>query len=734
MSDQRKEKTPPEDAASEDGKNGFDRVPLRIHPRVFESLGTNLVTDDVVAVVELVKNSYDAFARNVQLNFDSNGTFGRYLEIKDDGCGMTRDVLEQVWCLVATPFKAENPLVKSGKSQRRVSGEKGLGRLSALRLGKRLRMLTQAKDSPCWEVDIDWSALRREDSLEESFANCRKYPGESPFSKTGSGTCLTICDLNSPWEENHLSDLRNGLGRLRSPFAQFDEFNISLASREGLFSIEINIDPPEFLEKPKYLIRGDVDENGDLRAEYEFAPLSSAGTPRKKTVYETWRNIRSARSNRGELELSSLGKARCGPFDFEIRAWDISAADTEEIAGRFNLGKSQIRKAIRAHKGISIYRDGILVLPKSDKTRDWLGLDLRRISRVGTRLSTNQIVGYVSISAEGNPEIRDTSDRERLVSCAEVSEFEAIVATAVALLENERDRDRRDPARERQKTKSLFERLSANDLLDEVSRILERERDPSKVIASVEKHLRNLEETKLILQDRFVNYSRLATIGAIASMLTHEIRNRTTVIGSFLNSFKAGPDSLNGKLDRKYDRATRAVKALEHLSDKFLPLASRGFSRGDPRGSIVEEQIRECVEIRKNVMEKRNIKCSVPKSRTPVAVDPGELDAIILNLLQNSEYWLGRSDCRKEIDFRLDRIDGGRRVRVSVHDTGPGIDEDDIERIFWPGVTGKPDGTGMGLTVAAELVAAYGGDMSTIYPGIRGGASFTFDLPSQNQN
>ena len=129
-------------------------------------------------------------------------------------------------------------------------------------------------------------------------------------------------------------------------------------------------------------------------------------------------------------------------------------------------------------------------------------------------------------------------------------------------------------------------------------------------------------------------------------------------------------------------------------------------------------------------MKKKNIKCKMPRSRTLVAVDPGELDAIILNLLTNSEYWLNKSPKdEREIEFRLDRINGGKRVCVSVHDTGPGIDDDDVEKIFWPGVTSKPDGIGMGLTVVSELVTAYGGDVATIHPGERGGASFAFDLP-----
>ena len=371
--------------------------------------------------------------------------------------------------MVATPFKAKNPLAAGAGRKRRVVGEKGLGRLSTLRLGKKLHMLTQAKNSPCWEVSIDWSAFGKSDSLSESFADIRKYPGEPPFSETGSGTRLTIHDMSARWEENKMSDLRNNLSRLLSPFAQADEFNISLERAELLFP-EMKIEAPEFLENPKYLIRGRVDEKGDVRAEYRFTPVSSANPAREKTVYETWRNIYGSRNNRGGLEYSSPERASCGPFDFEIRAWDLSADDTGEIAGRFGIKRNQIRKAISAHKGLSIYRDGVLVLPKSDKNRDWLGLDLRRVSRIGTRLSTNQILGYVSISAERNPEIRDTSDRERLISCPEVAEFEAIAATAVALLETERDKDRGD--RKKQKLESLFEKLSAKDLLDKVSRLL----------------------------------------------------------------------------------------------------------------------------------------------------------------------------------------------------------------------------------------------------------------------
>src|SRR5207245_10582605 len=107
--------------------------------------------------------------------------------------------------------------------------------------------------------------------------------------------------------------------------------------------------------------------------------------------------------------------------------------------------------------------DGILVLPKSDERRDWLGLDLRRISRVGSRLSTSQIVGYVSISKAENPLIEDTSDREDLARNSAVLAFEEILQAVVSELEGQRDEDRLKPS-DQVKLQTLLDDVSANDL------------------------------------------------------------------------------------------------------------------------------------------------------------------------------------------------------------------------------------------------------------------------------
>ncbi len=711
-------------------KDGFEPIPFRMHPRVFAALGADLVTNDVVAVIELVKNSYDAFAHNVWLRFRDDPSLGIVLEIEDDGDGMTRDIIEDVWCVVATPFKKENPETKRGKKVRRVAGEKGLGRLSVARLGESIHMLTRAPGAPCWEVEVNWSDISKGEDLSRSFATCRQYSEDPPFRK--SGTRLRILGLKVPWDENRIFDLEENLARLLSPFSDLGEFNIFLSGFEDAQSEEeeVKIEFPEFLSKPKYRIRGSVDKTGNVKGTYRFSDIVDDTTREKKVNY-TWERIYDGILSR-EKPLRfpySSDKANCGPFSFEIRSWDIASDDTQEIAERFEFKKSQVRKAIRAHKGISVYRDGVLVLPKSDNARDWMGLDLRRVSKVGTRLSTSQLVGYVSISAEANPQIEDTSDRERLASCIEVAEFEKILIAIVALLENERDADRIKPDLEKPMD-DLFAGLSAEDLVAEVIALSDEGADVSEAVPLLHAFNTSLDFARKTIQERFVYYSRLATVGTIAQMLVHEIRNRTTAFGSFLEFVKSrfGPFK-DRSIDEEYRCTDNAVNALERLADTFAPLASRTFKRRK-RYSILEEQIRECLMLCRGDIEKKNIRCRVPDSETLVAADPGELDAIILNLITNAVYWLGDVPKEnRELELRLTSISSGDRVRVWIHDTGPGLDADDVEKIFWPGVTRKPEGIGMGLTVASELVAAYGGRMFTKYPGTKGGASFAFDLP-----
>ena len=84
---------------------------MQFHPRAFAAFGSELVTNDTVAVTELVKNCYDAFAFSVEVEF-GNDADGQYIKISDDGLGMTKDVIKNSWAVIATPYKKRNPVIK----------------------------------------------------------------------------------------------------------------------------------------------------------------------------------------------------------------------------------------------------------------------------------------------------------------------------------------------------------------------------------------------------------------------------------------------------------------------------------------------------------------------------------------------------------------------------------------------------------------------------------------------
>lgn len=708
----------------QNGGNEPTRVAFRFHPRALAALGRDLVTNDVVAVMELVKNSYDAMATHVDVRIQSGDQdpAGPCIEVTDDGLGMDHDAIMDVWSVIATPFRQRRPVSTIGRRARSVTGEKGLGRLSAARLGRTLDVITRTPDGPVLRFSLDWEEMQGVDDLADAAFEVSRLTPEA-FSGE-HGTRLRIGSLRSTWHENAIDDLRRGLARLVSPFATAEDFSVSLHVTGREEETALQITAPQFMSEPKYAIAGHVDADGTIHARYRYRPVAGRDG-REREHREEW----SATLSQAERAALDERRPDCGAFEFEIRAWDLDKEDTRDIAEHFGEMRSHIRRAISSQQGISVYRDDILVLPKSEGTRDWLGLDLRRVSRLGTRLSTSQLVGNVRITRADNPGIVDTSDREGLVSNPAAVAFQLLILRIVRLLEVDRHSDRLEEM-ETGTAKDLFAHLTTKPLLGTLEGIREAGGDMTEAIKATRDFGRELDRSRAAIERRFGYYNRLAVIGTIAQMIVHEIRNRTTVIGYGLDKAGQFVEQLGDKIaQRAAKMAEQSVTSLEALADRFSPLASRGYRPGR-RLSVVEDSIERCLAMQERVLRSNRIKVEAPSGTlTRVGIDPGELDTIILNLVLNAVYWLKRHDGDRRLCFRLQPGPTPGRVMVAVDDSGPGIDPRDRERVFWPGVTRKPDGFGMGLTVASELVDGRGGRMRTMTPGTMGGATFEFDLP-----
>ena len=711
--------------ATPDKKTKLTPVPFRFHPRVFASLGADLVTSDLVAVIELVKNAYDAFATRVDVRFMTGDDGKAYLEIEDDGFGMNDATIRDVWCVVATPFRETHTTMTRGEKKRRVSGAKGLGRLSAARLGENMEVTTKQKGGKCWSVSVSWEALADAEGTE----TCCAYlgTGDEARLKHGTGTVVRIGGLRTAWDEELILELEEGLSRLKPPFKELGDFKIYVQSKDSEHETEIR--PSEFINSPTYIIKGAYAADGSLKYEYKFNGIDAKARtsgPQKMS----WQNLKDDIARHPKRHVPKGDKPACGPFTFEIRAWDLDKDSVEKSAKAFNLTKADVRSEIRAFKGIAVYRDQILVLPKSETAKDWLGLDLRRVSKTGTRISTSQVVGYVAISGDANPDVEDTSDRERIVRNEAAKDFEVLLYHAIEALEMERNNDRETPA---QNTPDLFSGISASDVVSEARRAKAQGADAEEIVALVEDFDRKLEDTRKKVEQQFTYYSRLATLGTLAAMLVHEIGNKRISLDAFLESVRqylANPEKGLERVKKTLKFAEISLTQLERLAQVFYPLAARNYRRGKRKASIAAA-VEMCHSPNEKLLEDRGIKWTTElKSSDEVKMDPAELHAVLYNLVENAIYWLGRSEgSGKKLLIETRKSAIADRVQVFVHDSGPGVSEEDRERIFDPGFTRRTTGAGMGLTVAGEIISSHGGELRLAKSGRLGGATFDFTLP-----
>src|SRR2546428_4170137 len=191
-------------------------------------LGEQLIRNDSIAILELVKNGYDADAKTCTVRVISGLTSKGLIEIEDDGSGMTLEVILGSWMEPATDAKIRQKMSPKG---RRVQGEKGVGRFAADKIGRSLVLTSRTRGSADEvEVRVDWDAFE----TPSSYLQDVKVPWvRRPASRIqGAGTVLHIERLRSQWDEEMVLHLRAGLDRLVLGLGKKDEFALILESDE----------------------------------------------------------------------------------------------------------------------------------------------------------------------------------------------------------------------------------------------------------------------------------------------------------------------------------------------------------------------------------------------------------------------------------------------------------------------------------------------------------------------
>lgn len=687
---------------------------LRPRARLIKTIGEELISSDVVAVMELVKNSYDADASIIVIKFEGEieeividkKTKKKILKqknssitISDDGKGMSLDTIKTSWMEPATITKKQEK-TSPGKS-RRYTGEKGIGRFASAKLSSRLQIVTREAGDNEVVVDFNWDDYSHDDLYLDQVKS--SWEVRKPVSISNKGTILLLKELNSPWDEEKIRSLKVALSRIINPVAPVEDFLIELIVPDEIGDFSGLIESPDAINRPDYSVKGSVDNKGLATITY-----TSRKFPNPVDLSK---------------QLTRIGNPKdsfvSGIFSFEFRVWDREKDSLDRLAKEVGASTKNVKADLDELTGVSIYRDNFRVMPYGDLKNDWLRLNARRVNNPTMRLSDNQVVGYISISLDNNPELKDQSNREGIVESKAFGDLQEQVRAILNELEVKRYEER--PRREEpsESTESLYEKFSIKKISDAITAKLPNDKE---VLALVVKTQEHIDEGVKKVQEVLSRYRRLSTLGLLIDSILHDG-------GHFLLNMDSEIRLLDKALKNKNRDETAIFKHLNAIQDQRKVIAQLfkriepfgGRKRGRPAPLIIEHSIKNVFEIAKFDLKRLNINITLPESENTVTIDDGELQMIIVNLLQNSIHWLTKVEDR-HIAVEVERLEN--EVAIIFSDSGPGIPEEKTKLIFDPYFTTREDGAGLGLTIVGEIVSEYNGDFYLINNGPLDGATF----------
>jgi hypothetical protein len=671
--------------------------------RLLKLLGAELISDEIVAITELVKNAHDADATCVTILF--SGVTGEHGEIlvSDDGHGMDLDTLMSRWMQPAGSAKGREGRRFTTRG-RRVLGEKGVGRFAADKLASHLELVSRPTGAPLEiRAEFDWDEFEHDDRMLSDVRS--KWEVRSPDWLESNGTVLRLSKLRASWNERLFRRLSTRLSRLVSPF------------ESGVKGFRIVIESDEFPDYSGEVSAGFLDQ-APYRVEAQFDGVSgvSIRVNNGRAIEQVWK---------GDSPL------RCGPVRARMFAFDL---ETESIA---RIGpRMEVRAWLREWSGMSVYRDGFRIWPYGEPHDDWLRLDQRRVNNPVVRLSNNQVVGFVEVSADRNPELRDQTNREGLIHNEALDDLQRFILHAMQVLEAERQSQRhpngKKPERKQAKDAGLQQQTGITDTLDRLAGQVEG--DLGDELKRATERVRSQFAAQELTHRRMLDgYSNLAALGHTASLL-----GRGVNVG--VADMRERVTALRAILGRKavVDQASLAVSVaeletmLELVASQLTMVASPGSSAARRRRGL--DVPAELVKIRDALLpvlqqEDAEIEVEVPEGvllRTEMR--PETFASIINVLVRNSLEWRVAGRPLRMIAMLRESKDSDEFLDILFSDNGQGVLATIEDKLLEAGVAGE-DGAGMGLAIARNVVTSHGGSIALVIDRRRKGATFLVQLP-----
>jgi signal transduction histidine kinase len=717
---------------------------FKVDARMLLSLGRESIKDHTTALVELIKNSYDADATNVDIEFGSNTPQkgGDFIRITDDGTGMNSKDVDDKWLRIG--FSEKRTRTKSAKG-RRETGEKGVGRLSADRLGAVLELRSKAARAPAVAIAVDWDHFDVE-GTELGAIGVRDLVNAAPSrphkaQNHPTSTEILIKRLRQDWSEEDLGRLETELSTLVSPRAHPDGFKIWV---KGLNRREFAEVAAASTQSATLHLAGRFDRNGRLSYELSERPKKKGGARHTlKTGKVNWDQLRGS---------EALSTYDAGALEIDLGFFPRTAASLSE-----DLNLSDLRSFLDKNAGIRIYRDGIRVKPYGDPEHpegDWLGLASRKNknpagrARKSFRVAANQVVGAVYIGRDTNKSLADSAAREGLIQGHAYAVLKAATYACISLLEGAYHETSSPTPPPGGSTTDALPRVvnEIKDTLRSVSKDLNTSGStPEKTIRESVSRLRAVAEKveraeKQIeeLASQSIIYRGLATVGISSAVFGHETESALTQARISTSLLKRRLSAKSVNVQSCLQEATSAEDAIARVElwGQFALTRIKKDKRKKTKVNISNLVSSLAEELRPLFAAKQIALDTHIDDGIELRAFAMDIESVALNLLTNGYHAAGLRTKDRKVAIALSRISKEKLIKLTVRDSGPGISKEHLPRIWSPLFStksdsrGTPIGTGLGLSIVQSVVREMNAKTNVLAQGDLGGATFEILFPA----
>lgn len=730
------------------------RVPFNVHAYTARLIGRENVSKLEGAILELVKNTYDADASICFIYYEAKtGT----VYIGDNGHGMSEDIIRRHWMTIGYSSKVDNYTTKKGRIQ---TGAKGIGRFALDRISDKCKMVTISEGEKI-EWNVNWSDFSSGDTITDIYADLNTVNYSiSDFMNSvhndalkklisdkfkNTGTIFKLSILRDEWSESLINGIKKNLATLIPPgieniFKVFffredtDITKAAITKNDGNFSYDYKI---EFKANTfgRVLVKI-FREEFDFQDQFDRVFHEAGFSPEDRDIFHGAplvhvTNLSNLVPKKTKVD-NTLGKFSGVLYFSKLTA---SKEEREKYFYKDFSGRKDFRDSFG---GIKLYRDNFRVRPYGEpgtSNYDWLLLSNRKTKSPAAishltgkwRVTADQILGSVYISRT-NLTLPDQANREGIVETKEFGHFREILKGIISLFEEDRQKIGRilskyydDSHFTEQFEEEILEKAKKEEKEQKKNKSNPSPAPPTQfievskaktVIENKENIIRDLEDENRLLR-------ALATTGIVTNTYIHEIKDSTHKLSMKIVMAKEALE-----IDNNKEEAIEYINAANEIKNSFnswfkVTIESVRRDKRTMKNVDLKQLLQTLVNSWNEVAWNKDIRISLDITDIYFTCFSYELESVFNNLITNSvtSFESTKVDT-KEIKIKVSTTDTG--IAIYYEDTGVGLSssyKSAPRKILDPSETdkrnefGEPIGTGMGMWVIAKTVSEYNGEI-----------------------